>query len=172
MNLINHIRMPPFIAHFGFADRFVNRADQWKAGLLDRVVLRVVHVAEDLAQRVADLSLRSRRVEEQLVGFVPQLCARLAAHVAEGVEVPAFVERVEGADEDHEAGAESGVELPALELVDVHVRLIQPRPLGQPRVPRGLHFEVVHGFSIVDVDVQPDGAPVEGFVQRFLYVQL
>ena len=52
------------------------------------------------------------------------------------------------------------------------MRLIQPRPLGQPRVPRGLHFEVVHGFSIVDVDVQPDGAPVEGFVQRFLYVQL
>ena len=62
--------------------------------------------------------------------------------------------------------------MPALELVDVHVRLIQPRTLGQPRVPRGLHFEVVHGFSIVDVDVQPDGTPVEGFVQRFLYVQL
>ena len=171
MDLINHIRVPPFIAHFGFADRFINRADQRQFGFVDRIALRVVHVPQNLAQRVADLSARARRVEEQLVGFVVQLCACLAAYVAEGVEVPAFVERVEGADEDHEAGAEPGVKLSALELVDVHVRLIQPRALGQPRVPRGLHFEVVYGLSVVNVDVQPDGAPVEGLVQRFLYVQ-
>ena len=145
--------MPPIVVHFGLVHSLVYRAYQRQAGFCIRVVLGIVHVAQQLAQRIADLPARARRVEEQLVGFVAQFSARLAAYVAEGVQVPALVEWVESADEDHETGPQFIVVLSAPQLVDVDVRLIQPRTLGQTRLLRGLHLDVVHGLAVVDVHV-------------------
>ena len=68
--------------------------------------------------------MRPRCVEEQFISFIAQFRARFPANIAEGIEIPSLIERVKGADEDHETGTQFCVKLSALQLVDVHVRLI------------------------------------------------
>jgi len=135
--------------------------DQFHFALLYRIRPRIVDVLQHFPQRGADFPFRTRRVEKQFIRFILQFLARLPAHVAERVLIPRLAERIERADEDHVARPQFVEILPALQLVDVDMRLIQPRALRQRAVLRGLHLDVVDGLAVVQIRVQPYAALID-----------
>ena len=68
--------------------------------------------------------MRPRCVEEQFISFIAQLRARFLANVAEGIEIPPSSNGSKVQMKITKAGTQFCVKLSALQLVDVHVRLI------------------------------------------------
>ena len=160
-NLPGHIHSPPFFILIRFFHRCFDLVDQFHFALLHRIRAWIVDVLQHLPQRGANFPFRARRVEKQFIRFVLQFLARLPAHVAERVLVPRLAERIERADEDHVARPQFIEILPALQLVDVDMRLIQPRALRQRAILRGLHLNVVDGLAVVQIRVQPYAALID-----------
>ena len=159
MRLIRHIGSPPIFAHFRRFYRFIQPVDQLQLALLHRILFWIVDIRQHFLQRLGNFSPRALCIEKQLIRFVLQFhFSILPAHIAEGIPIKRLAKRIECTDKNHVARPQFIVILPSLQLVDVDMRLIQPRALWQRNLFSRLHFDIVYRFPVIQIRIQPHAA--------------
>ena len=172
MRLIRHIGSPPIFAHFRRFYRFIQPVDQLQLALLHRILFWIVDIRQHFLQRLGNFSPRALCIEKQLIRFVLQFhFSILPAHIAEGIPIKRLAKRIECTDKNHVARPQFIVILPSLQLVDIDMRLIQPRALRQRDLFSRLHFDIVYRFPVIQIRVQPHAALACRAKQRLLRFQ-
>ena len=98
----------------------------------------------------------------------------LDASVAEGVNRQAFVEGIEGADENDEGGIQRVIVAAFFKESHVDHALVVPRPLGELLIAAigALHFDIIYAATIIFyIDIEPDALAVVANGNIFLCIR-